>query len=228
MSTEVRRMDAEPVVHRSGTDDGMMLMLRRDEVVEDRLFAHPDHVTADKATMCMLIRDVARRLRAATGPFEVWEPSPDQWYRHVLVPRPEAFSRYTSLYVVGFFGRKRESVALEVARSIQDLSAELERRIHDFPGVLSYSTHLLADEHNYANLVMLDSANTIETWRTIRPHPVAAGRVSVDYYAYVRIYHGEIEVSQMETEGAVRLRLVKYWDYRSDPVWMAQRRLTPA
>jgi hypothetical protein len=60
------------------------------------------------------------------------------------------------------------------------------------------------------------------------PHPAAAGEVSKNYYAFVRIYHGWIDTSAMAVEGAVRLDRVKFWDYRSDPTWMAQRELARA
>lgn len=195
------------------------------EVVEGKLFAHPDHIASDRTTLCLLIRDVQRRLAGASGPVEVWEPSPEQWYRHVIIPRPDSFKTHRRLTVVGFFGRKRDSVPLEVVRAIQDLSAELDRRIYQVPAVLSYSTHLLVDENNYANLVLMDSEDAIGTWRNIAPHPLAAGPVSRKYYAFVRIYHGSIDTAQMAVEGAVRLHRVKYWDYRSDPTWTAHREL---
>ncbi|HVR33800.1 MAG TPA: hypothetical protein VMS74_13960 [Acidimicrobiia bacterium] len=201
--------------------------LEAHDVVEGRMFAHPDHISADRSTMCLLIRDVNRRVAAATGFTEVWEPTPDSWYRHVLIPRPEVFSRHTRLTVIGFFGRKRDLVPLEVARGIQDISDELNRQIPSFTGVLSYSTLLLSDELNYANLVLLDSPDAIAAWRNTAPHPVAAGSLSKEYYAFIRIYHGSIDVESMGTEGAVRLERVKYWDYRDDPTWTAHRELTP-
>ena len=201
------------------------LMLGRDDVVEGRLFAHPDHITSDRSTLCMLMRDIHRRISGHPDPIDAWEPNPEDWYRHVIVPRPEAFADHERLTVVGFFGRKRDVVPLEVARAIQDLSAELDRCIPEFPSVLSYSTQLLSDENNYANLVLMDSPDAIWAWRNTAPHPAAAGEVSKSYYAFVRIYHGWIDTSAMAVEGAVRLDRVRYWDYRSDPTWMAQREL---
>lgn len=201
--------------------------LEAHDVVAGRMFAHPDHISADRSTLCLLIRDVNRRVATATGFTEVWEPTPESWYRHVLIPRPEDFSRHTRLTVIGFFGRKRDLVPLEVARGIQNLSEELEGLIPSFTGVLSYSTLLLSDELNYANLVLLDSPDAIAAWRGIGRHPVAAGSLSKEYYAFVRIYHGSIDVESMDIEGAVRLERVKYWDYRDDPTWTAHRELTP-
>lgn len=191
------------------------------------MFAHPDHVASDRSTLCLLIRDIQRRIREASGFVEVWEPTPEQWYRHVIIPRPEAFTRQGKLTVIGFFGRKRELVPLDVAQAIQDLSTDLDRLIPEFTGVLSYTTHLLVDELNYANLVLLESPDVIEGWRNAAPHPVAAGAVSKKYYSFIRIYHGSIDLADMATVGAVQLDRVKYWDYRSDPTWTAHRELTP-
>lgn len=202
-------------------------MLGPDDLVEGRMFAHPDHVTSDRSTLCLLIRDIQRRLKEASGFVEAWEPSPEQWYRHVIIPRPEAFTAHEKLTVIGFFGRRRELVSLDVARAIQDLSTELDHRIPETNGVLSYTTHLLVDELNYANLVLLESPDVIEAWRNTAPHPAAAGAVSKEYYSFIRIYHGSIDLADMASVGAVQLKRVKYWDYRSDPTWTAQRELNP-
>lgn len=201
------------------------LLLQPDELVEGRMFAHPDHISSDRSTLCLLVRDVQRRLRSATGAVETWEPSPEQWYRHVIIPRPETFPSHGRLSVVGFFGRRRDTVAIETARAVQDLSTELEGRLSEFTAVLSYTTHLLVDELNYANLVVFESPEAIATWRDIAPHSTAAGPVSRDYYDFVRIYQGTVDAAQMANEGAVRLEKVKYWDYRSDPTWTAHRDL---
>lgn len=202
------------------------MVLGSDDVVEGRAFAHPDHVAADRSTLCLLIRDVHRRARDRTEPIEDWIPSPESWYRRVLVPRPWRLGSERELTVIGFFGRKREQISLEVAQALQDMSAELDRRIPEFEPVLAYSTHLLADERDYANLVLLDRESAADEWRHVDPHPIAAGSVSKNYYAFVRIYRGSIHSTDLGREGSVRLHSVKYWDFRSDPTWTAQRRLT--
>lgn len=201
------------------------VMLGPDDIADGRMFAHPDHVTPDRSTLCLLIRDVQRRTAGADGPIEEWIPSRDHWYRHVIVPRPAEIAMHETLTVIGFFGRRRELVPLDVAQAINDMSDKLDALIPEVPGVLAYSTHLLADELNYANLVLMDSPETITTWRDTAPHPVAAGDLSARYYAFVRIYQGSVATADLGTEGAVRLRRVRYWDYRSDPTWTAQREL---
>jgi hypothetical protein len=201
------------------------LLLGPDDVVAGRMFAHPDHVTSDRSTLCMLIRDVQRRIDPPDGSIDVWIPSPEQWYRHVIIPRPSEIATHDRLTVIGFFGRRRDIVPLEVAKRIQDMSAVLDKKIPEVAGVLAYSTHLLVDELNYANLVLLAGPDTIGAWRDVPPHPVAAGELSKQYYAFVRIYHGAVNASELATEGTVRLERVKYWDYRSDPTWTAHREL---
>ncbi|MEX1004413.1 MAG: hypothetical protein WD990_00430 [Acidimicrobiia bacterium] len=202
------------------------MVLEPAEVVPRRMFAHPDHVSSDRSTLCLLVRDIARRIAGTNEPVEAWDPSAEDWFRHVIIPRPEAFADHERLTVVGFFGRRRDLVSLEVARAIQDMSDLLDRRIPTFTSVLSYTTHLLVDELNYANLVLLDSPEAISTWRHTEPHPAAAGSLSKDYYAFVRIYHGSVATRDLAREGAVVLERVKYWDYRDDPTWTAMRELT--
>lgn len=199
--------------------------LSPEESVEGRPFADPDHIPSDRSMLGVLIRDVHRRLGGTRDAIAAWTPSPERWHRRVLIPRPEAFDGLDRVVVVGFFGRVRDQVAPEVAARIHDLSTELEQRIHEVPGVLAYSTQLLADEHNYANLVMLDRPETIDVWRKTAPHPTAAGTLSAAYYAFIRIYRGSIAMARLADEGAVCLEQVMYWDYRSQPPWAARRRL---
>jgi len=200
-------------------------VLAHDEAVDDRTFAHPDHIPADRSVLCVLIRDIAYRLQQRM-PMDEWVPDQQRWHRHVMIPRPTAFDGPDTLTVVGFFGRRREDVAPDVARRIGEMSRALEEAIPGVPGVLSYTTSLLVDEENYANLVLMDRPETIQQWRSVAPHPAAAGELSERYYSYVRIYQGSIPTAWMSVEDAVRLHSVKYWDFRDTPPWTAVRSLT--
>ena len=72
----------------------------------------------------------------------------------------------------------------------------------------------------------MDAPGTIERWRRVAPHPVAAGEVSRDYYSFVRIYQGSIPTASMAVENSVRLHSAKYWDFRDTPTWAATRDLS--
>ncbi len=198
------------------------------EVVEGRTFTHPDHVPGDRAVLCMLIRDVNDQLVAAAGsdqPVTRYSPRPDAWYRRVVIPSPAALDDYDRITVVGFFGRIRDHVTTAAVRRIDELSARLFAAVSSTAGVLGYSTHLLADERNYANLVLVASPEVIERWRAAGTHQVAAEEASPDYYAHVRIYRGSAAPRDLAKVGAVVLDSVKYWDYRCDPVWHGIRTL---
>ncbi|MDX1689668.1 MAG: hypothetical protein R3290_01465 [Acidimicrobiia bacterium] len=198
-----------------------------DDVVAGRAFTHPDHVEPDRAVMYLLARDFHRHLtESGEGPDPVIRhlPGPDDWYRRVVIPRPSEVAGCDRLTVVGFFGRVRDEVDPAVEAEIKALSDRLVDAVLTTPDVLGYSTHLLADERNYANLVIVRGTEVLDRWRSVDPHPRAAADVSPDYYRHVRIYRGAIAGAEL-CDGTVRLDSVKYWDYRDDPVWHAVRRL---
>lgn len=204
------------------------VVLEPDEPVKRHAFAHPDHIAGDRAVLGMLARDLTVRLAGLVAhdePLISYIPNRDEWHRRVVVPRPDELDRCERLTVVGFFGRVRDQIDPEVEYRIKALGEELVDAVVDTPGVLGYSTHLLADERNYANLVLLRNPEVIEQWRTRDPHPTAAEVWSPHYYAHVRIYRGRVERRSMDREGSIRLESAKYWDFRSDPVWRAVRRL---
>ncbi len=194
------------------------------DAVAHRAFAHPDHIDGDRAVLCMLARDVGVQATAAgTRPLIRYSPDREAWHRRVVVPRPGALLSSETITVVGFFGRIRDVVDPVVGEHIASLSEALVDAVLETAGVLGYSTHLLADERNYANLVLLSSPVIIERWRQATSHREAAGEWSPRYYEHVRIYRGCVD--RMDGAGAVRLESVKYWDYRSEPVWQAVRTL---
>ncbi len=203
------------------------LVLGRFDPAAKHAFAHPDHVAGDRAVLCMLLEDFHRHLDdvETNRPVVRYVPDPDEWHRRVVIPQPEAFHDQESLTVVGFFGRTRDVIDPLVARRIQELSGRLVEAVMCTPGVLGYSTHLLADEKNYANLVLVSAPGVIERWRTTAPHPSAAADWSPRYYQYVRIYRGSIGAADRDCTTGLQLESVKYWDYRNDPVWRAVRSL---
>ena len=196
------------------------------DLVEEHTFTHPDHVVGDKAVMCMLARDFYGHLQAVDSPTEPvvrFLPTDNNWHRRVMIPNPELVWKHETITVVGFFGRIRDNVHPDVARQIDELGQKLVDAVMTTPGMLGYSTHLLADERNFANLVLLSDPELIERWRGVKHHPKAAEDVSPNYYEYVRIYKGQVGSSEMSDEGAIQLDRVKYWDYRTKPTWHAIR-----
>ena len=204
------------------------MTLKPTDAPSGHAFAHPDHIVADRATLEMLFTDFLRHLSACATEDQVvvrHVPDSDSWFRRVLIPRPVAATQREEFTVVGFFGRRRLIVAPEVNQLIADLSSALDEILPTIPGLLAYTTHLLVDELNYANLVVLDSPETISIWRDTAPHPEAAEAVSPAFYDHVRIYRGAVRFGM--SNPVLDLERVKYWDFRQTPTWHAVRVLRP-
>jgi len=201
--------------------------LRHDDVVAGRVFTHPDHVATDRATMCMLFEDFQRHALESGDRIDTvvrYVPSDESWFRRVILPRPALLAGMASFTVVGFFGRQRDQIPPQVSKAIDDLGSRLVAAVPSVAGLLGYSTHLLADEKNYANLVVLDGPERIQEFRDTPPHPEAAEVVSPDYYEHVRIYRGSVRLVGAEPgEFDLSLDRVKYWDFRESPTWHAVR-----
>lgn len=208
------------------TSTAERLSLGPEDEPTGRMFAHPDHIPSDRSTLWVLLRDVRRRASTAeSAPYTAWIPDPSEWFRQVIVPDPPRLAAATDVTVVGFFGRRHDAPDEEVADAIHHYSDRLAAAIPTVPAVLAYTTHLLADERNYANLVLFDSDEGIGEWRRSPDHREAAGTLSPRYYAYVRIYNGAADLGDLTTEAALRLHRVKYWDFRTEPIWQAEREL---
>lgn len=194
----------------------------------DRPFTHPDHVPADRAVLGTLVRDYHHHIRTATSPRQPvfrYVPRAERWYRRIVIPRPDDVMTRDRLAVVGFFGRVRPDVPPELEEQMAAVGKELAESVLVAPGVLGYVTHLLADECNYANLVVLESIEVITDWRGRPLHALAAAYLGPAYYLHVRIYQGHVNTSDLTAENPVQLAQVKYWDYRTEPAWHAIRRL---
>ena len=124
--------------------------------------------------------------------------------------------------VVGFFGERRVDASPEVAENIERVNATMLENFAQFPLLLGYVSRLLADGFNYANLVVLADEVGIERWRDRAEHVPAATVLSPEYYTSVRIYNGEMPCG-LGCWAHLRLKVVKYWDYRGDATWQAVR-----
>jgi hypothetical protein len=101
--------------------------------------------------------------------------------------------------------------------------------IHEFsmhPGVLSYSSFELEDG-NYVNVVVLDSPDAKDHWRTSPRHAYAARDLAPEFYACIRLQNGHIPGGLADLEH-LRLLATKYYDYQQDEPWLAQRALGSA
>lgn len=199
--------------------------LGRGDVADSHAFSHPDHVLADASVLEFLIRD-AVALAAEAGDVAITVHIPDEavWHRRVQIPDPVRLRSTEAMTVVGFFGRVKDVVDPAVAAKVSDTSELLAQSVFSVPGLLAYSSHQLADERNYANLVLVSDAAVVADWRAGHSHAFAAERLAPQYYEYVRIYNATATFDhRARSLPCVDMICAKYWDYRMDPMWQAVR-----
>ena len=197
------------------------------EFVAQRPFTHPDHAVADHAVLRCMITELRRNLAMAAPGRSTshFIPEESHWQRRLVYNRPDFPWQSLKLAIVGFFGSRRPVVSEESDAAIFDVGRELMALVAKFPQVIAYSTRLLACELNYANVVLLDCPESIDKWREQAQHLRAAVDLSPDYYQTVRIYRGELPAGGFMNPERLVLNSCKYWDFRSDPLWCAQRQI---
>lgn len=199
------------------------------DVVVERPFTHPDHICLDRAVICRLIDELCWKLETLHATAEetstTYFPNSAKWQKRLVIPNPSRLMLPKPLAIVGFFGRVHLNVPPEVRHQISEGDRQLLDSFAHFPAVLAYSSRLLPDELNYANLVVLDSDDAIMQWRNAPPHPYLTDVISPDFYEHVRIYNGRLPIGGLHNSTLLQLVRVKYWDYRVNPTWHAVRRL---
>ena len=205
------------------------LRLGREEVVAERPFSSPDHIVIDKVVLRTMIDEIHRHLFQNQGApqekYAYFFPSETRWQKRILLLRPEELQRHTKYVIVGFFGKIRPNVSPETQSEIFSIGKTLCQQLWEIPEILGYSTWLLADELNYANLVVLKNEEAISQWRASTPHVHAKDILSPQYYDCVRIYNGRATFDKHLDSFVINFMRVKYWDYRESPTWHAVREL---
>lgn len=199
-------------------------ILRAADVVIGRPFTHPNHISADKAILQYLARELQLMLshpvrEIATPRTFCLQPDGQQdWERRVVLVQPERLRVIRPITVVGFFGQRRADVDTVTAANFdQTLLAEFPNQ----PDLLSYSTTLLADG-NYANLVLFANEEGLLHWSRSVAHAQAASVFAPNYYETVRIYNGSLP-NGIENPNSLSFARAKYFDYLSHPLWHAVR-----
>ncbi|MDH5505499.1 MAG: hypothetical protein OEY98_15905 [Acidimicrobiia bacterium] len=187
-----------------------------------RPFASVDRLPADRAEMVAMVRDLCLVLDGIN--VSQHDPEGGGWSKRVILTESGLERPDRPATVVGFFGLKRRDASDESVAAIDEMNDLLIDRFSSFPPVRGYVSRVLADETNYANLVVMDNSEAIGTWRSQLPHTEAAGVLSESFYANVRIYNGHLAAG-FSVPDAMSLRVAKYWDYRTDPHWKAIRQL---
>lgn len=153
-------------------------------------------------------------------PIFLYQPDAERWVHRFVLTQPERLRRSAPLTIVGFFGLRNPGGDVALA---QRLDRELLPELSQHEALLAYVSVCLPTG-NFANLVLFASPEGKEQWGMSEKHAAAVRLLTPDYYAAVRLYNGELPDGLAACE-SLRLRLVKYYDYGSRPLWRAVRSL---
>lgn len=157
---------------------------------------------------------------AAAKPIILHQPAADGWIHRIIITQPERLQHHKPLTVVGFFGLRSETGDVALA---QRLDRQLIPELSQHDDLLAYVSTCLPTG-NFGNLVLFASPEGKERWGLSEKHALAVRVLTPEYYVAVRLYNGELAQGLSGLE-SLRLRLVKYYDYRSQPLWRAVRQL---
>lgn len=191
--------------------------LRADEAFSGRPFTDPSRASRDCEILIGLIGDLHA---AAMG-----QPPPSRsgpGRDRLIVTRTGRANLDSAVAVVGFFGERNPAAPPEVVAGVEAVNAEMIAEFAAFPALYGYVSRLLDDGLNYANLVVLAGVDGIGNWRDLPGHIAAADELAPRFYRSVRIYNGALPRG-IRYGADLQMRVVKFWDYGSDPCWRAER-----
>lgn len=205
-----------------------LIHLGPSDVLCERPFTDLRHTQPDLQTLRFMVMCAWMALELPSGegadrpgPFILHQPTADQWTQRIVITQPARLRSHKPLTVVGFFGLK--SALADVALA-QKLDRQLLPELTAHAELLAYLSICLPTG-NFANLVLFASPEGKDAWGQSERHSLAVRLLTPDYYSAVRLYNGDLPggVAAGET---LRLRLVKYYDYSSRPLWRAVRLLS--
>ncbi len=195
------------------------------EVLPDRPFTDLRHVALElhvirfMATCTWLVLEHDAAIDPA--PAVVHQPTIDGWIHRIIITQPARLRAHRPLTVVGFFGLKSHDANVTLA---QHLDRQLMPELSSHTELLAYVSTCLPTG-NFGNLVLFASPQGKEQWGGSELHAAAVRQLTPEYYTAVRLYNGTLADGLGALE-SLRLDLVKYYDYRSHPMWRAVRRLS--
>jgi hypothetical protein len=198
------------------------LELAADEKRASRPFSAPEWTDRDARIMQVMLE----RLRAQSprwptdgAGFLLNEPDLDGYRNWIRVPDCAALRRARRLTVVGFFGRPR----VDVDQSpIHQLEAGIVDTLETIPGVLCYYDLALA-EGGYGNLILCAAADAPTHVRDHQLHRRAV-ELTPGHYHCVRLHSGAVP-GRFSGDASLVVERTRYYDFDSDPPWLAVRNL---
>jgi hypothetical protein len=141
----------------------------------------------------------------------------------LLICDVDRLRAHSGLCVVGFFAERRTGMDLW---PLEKANSEIVTEFADYPGILTYASVELENEH-WGNLVLHDDPVDTQFWRTSRMHQKAVETLSPQHYYNVRIHNGRL-ISSLFDRPRIRIHKTKYFDYSGPQEWRGERPLGPS
>lgn len=138
----------------------------------------------------------------------------------LLICDVDRLRRHPGLCAVGFFAERRPNTEMW---PLEKANSEIVTEFANYPGILSYASVELEDEH-WGNLVLHDDPVDTEFWRKSQMHAKAVETLSPKHYFNVRIHNGRLTAGLFESP-RIRIHKTKYFDYSGPTEWRAERAL---
>jgi hypothetical protein len=192
-------------------------------MIEGRPFTAPERTDEDLAVMHEMLermRALARRWLESPPRGEsalVKETDPTGVRTWIRVPDRAALLAAGDLTTIGFFGQARADVDHEPIHRLEEAIVDT---LEEVPGLLSYFNLGLA-HGGYGNLILCDEPDVPVRWREHRIHRRAV-ELAPRHYHSARLHAGVVS-SAFLGEAGLELTRTRYYDFDSEPVWLAER-----
>lgn len=183
-------------------------------VLDERPFTHPERTVDDLRALNLALS----RLRAALlsgllqgdGPMQQWHFDDEQGlHQRVIVRSGHNLRTLPQMFLVGFFGQRRESADVAHMSGVDDQMVEEMGRHHE--KIVAYYTAQLPNGQ-FGNLVLSVADGARDEWNQGPRHAHAVRELAPAYYRSIRLHNGLLEGSLLCHKGPM-LTVTKYYDF---------------
>ena len=200
------------------------MVLSAEQVVPRRPFTSVTNYQRDRSILSMMLNDLRSHLSGIQAqvihvePYERVSWTKGGLIRRILVSDHDRLQDDADIHVVGFFANRHPDVD---PGPLERMNAKVVKEFRKFPSIISYSSAQLPSR-NWANLVVNETAEAAEHWRSSEAHKRAVQDLSPRHYLNVRIHLGRI-AGGICSGNPIEIERTKYYDYRASTVWSAVR-----
>ena len=200
-----------------------VVQLGRETLVEGRPFTAPKNTERDGAIMREMLasmRGLARSWLASPSPGPgalVYESDAAGLRTWIRVPDRAALLTAPELTTIGFFGQPRDDVD---HAPIHQLETAIVETLEEIPGLLSYY-NLELPQRRFGNHVLCAAPDVPVRWRAHDVHRLAVALAPRHYHS-ARLHSGAVR-SQLLGDAELVVLSTRYYDFDSEPAWLAVR-----